>query len=247
MTVPALRLSGLVKIYSRSHLGRVTKTPGLSGLDLTVNSGEIFGLLGLNGAGKTTAMKLALGLLFPTAGEITVLGLKAGTDEAKSLVGYLPELPYFYPYLTPVESLEFYARLSGVPGGLIKERAAAMLEKTGLAPHAKKRTGEFSKGMLERLGLAQALVHDPQLLILDEPVSGLDPLAVWDFRELFLELNRAGKTLFLSSHSISEVEKICHRVAILKAGKLAALVGQNEWKSAPGGLEEIFVRTVREK
>ncbi|MFA5162882.1 MAG: ABC transporter ATP-binding protein [Elusimicrobiales bacterium] len=241
--IPAIRLENLAKTYRRSHLGRTTETIALDGLSLAVGRGEIFGLLGLNGAGKTTAMKLVLGLLFPTKGEAEVMGRKAGSNDAKRMIGYLPELPYFYPYFTPAESLEFYAALSGADSAA--SRISGILERVGLAPHAKKCAGEFSKGMLERLGLAQALVHDPQVLVLDEPVSGLDPLAVWDFRELFLELNRAGKTIFVSSHSISEVEKICSRVAILKAGKLAALVSQQEWKNSPGGLEEIFVRTVR--
>ena len=243
----AIKLSGLAKTYRRSHLGRVTETVGLDGVDLEVAQGEIFGLLGLNGAGKTTAMKLALGLLFPTRGSAAVMGCNAGSDGAKRNIGYLPELPYFYPYLTPVESLKFYAGLSGIPACDAAKRIKDILAKVGLEPHAAKRAGEFSKGMLERLGLAQALIHDPQVLILDEPVSGLDPLVVWDFRELFLDLNREGKTIFVSSHSISEVEKICTRVAILKAGKLAAIIPQQQWKDAPGGLEEIFVKTVRGK
>ena len=247
MSATAIKFTALVKTYSRSHLGKVTKTPGLCGLDLEINKGEIFGLLGLNGAGKTTAMKLALGLLFPTAGKVEIMDLPAGDDKAKSQIGYLPELPYFYPYLTPAESLSYYAKLSGVQDEGLGKRITALLEKVGLAAHEKKRAGEFSKGMLERLGLAQALIHDPQLLILDEPVSGLDPLAVWDFREMFLELNRAGKTIFVSSHSISEVEKICSRVGILKNGKLAALVTQEQWRAQTGGLEEIFIRTVRAK
>jgi ABC-2 type transport system ATP-binding protein len=243
MSDTAILLDSLVKTYRRSHLGKVTETPGLCGLNLSIKKGEIFGLLGLNGAGKTTTMKLALGLLFATSGRAEIMGLAAGSDEAKRRIGYLPELPYFYPWLTPGESLEYYARLSGVQNA--DARIADIIERVGLAPHAKKRAGEFSKGMLERLGLAQALVHDPQLLVLDEPVSGLDPLAVWDFREMFLELNRAGKTIFVSSHSISEVEKICGRVAILKSGKLASLVTQDEWKGKEGGLEKIFIETVR--
>jgi len=242
----ALEYAAARKVYSRSHLGRVTRTVGLDGLDLRVEKGEVFGLLGLNGAGKTTAMKLLLGLLFPTAGTVSVLGVKAGTDAAKRAVGYLPELPYFYPYFTAAESVAFYGRLSGMSGAAVRDRVPVVLEQVGLAKHAGKRLSEYSKGMLQRVGVAQAIVHEPEIIVLDEPVSGLDPLAVHDFRELFVSINKAGKTLFLSSHSISDVEKLCSRVAILKSGRLARIVQQAEWQSATGGLEKIFVDTVRE-
>ncbi|MCX5783321.1 MAG: ABC transporter ATP-binding protein [Elusimicrobia bacterium] len=232
------------KVYSRSHLGRVTKTIGLENFSLKIFKGEIFGMLGLNGAGKTTAMKLACGLLRLTSGNVSVLGYKAGTEESKRKIGYLPELPYFYPYLNPCESLSFYGKLSGIAGGALKTRIGQTLEITGLAAHKNKKVSEFSKGMLQRLGFAQAILHEPEILILDEPVSGLDPLAVHDFREALCELNKSGKTIFLSSHSISEVEKICHRATILKGGRLSKILSNSDWQGE-GGLEKIFVDTVK--
>jgi len=243
----AVSYRSAAKIYERSHLGRVTRTTGLSGLTLAVERGEIFGLLGLNGAGKTTALKLLAGLIRPTAGEVLVLGEKAGTMEAKAKIGFLPELPYFDSWLKPAESLYYYGRLSGVSPEILRKKIPELVSKVGLGPHAGKELREFSKGMLQRVGLAQALIHEPELLVLDEPVSGLDPLAVHDFRELLSSLNSAGTTVILSSHSISELEKSCRRVAILKAGTLAAVVGQEEWKAKEGGLEAIFVETVRDE
>lgn len=242
----AVKYAGVKKIYKRPHLFKTLSMTGLDGFDLTIGRGEIFGLLGLNGAGKTTAMKLLLGLLFPTCGTVQIMGLPAGTDEVKKKVGYLPELPYFYPWLDAGESLEFYGRLSGAACAAVKKRVPEIIRRVGLEPHRHKKLGEFSKGMLQRVGLGQALVHDPDVIVLDEPVSGLDPLAVWDFRELLSELNREGKTIFLSSHSISEVEKICHRVGIVAGGRLVRLIGQDGWKTG-GGLEKIFVDTVRSK
>ena len=233
-----------VKIYKKSHLGRVSRTFGLKGLTMDIARGEIFGLLGLNGSGKTTAMKLLTGLLFPTSGGVSMAGFDPGSSQAKSRLGFLPELPYFYSYLTPAESLNFYGKLSGMDSSSLKLRVPEVLERTGLDRHVGKKTAEFSKGMLQRLGLAQALLHDPDVLVLDEPVSGLDPLAMHDIRTFISDLNKNGKTIFLSSHSISEVEKLCHRAAILVDGALARIVKQAEWESTRGGLEGIFVQTV---
>jgi ABC-2 type transport system ATP-binding protein len=241
---PALSFDKVTKTYLRSHLGMVTATRGVSELSLEVAEGEVFGLLGLNGNGKTTTMKLALGLLRPTSGSVRVFGREPGSMEALGSVGYLPELPYFYPYLTPRESLAYYARLSGVPKAGLEGRIDEVLRSVGLEKAAKRSAGEFSKGMLQRLGLAQALLHQPKLILLDEPVSGLDPLAIHDVRELLLRINRAGSTLLLSSHSISDVERLCSRVGILVEGKLVRVLSQPDW-SAQGGLEKIFVDTVR--
>ncbi len=243
----ALSYRGAVKDYERSHLGRVTKTRGLDGLDLEVREGEIFGLLGLNGNGKTTAMKAALGLLRMTGGMIEVFGRRPGDADTLREVGYLPELPYFYPYLSPREALGFYGSLSGLPAADLAARIPAILEKVGLAAAADRPSKEFSKGMLQRLGLAQAVLHRPKLVLLDEPVSGLDPLAVHDVRALLRALNADGCTLLLASHSISDVERVCHRVGILVKGRLARLVEQSEWAGEPGRLETIFVETVRPK
>ena len=160
-------------------------------------------------------------------------------------VGYLPELPYFYPYLTPREALRFYGALSGLPRDEVDARIGPLLEKVGLKQAADRKAGEFSKGMLQRLGLAQAVLHRPRLILLDEPVSGLDPLAVHDVRVLLRELNTDGATLLMASHSISDVERLCARVGILVKGRLARVVDQAEWVREPGRLEAIFVETVR--
>lgn len=238
----SLSFKGVTKTYRRSHLGKTTISRGIENLDLDIRSGEAFGLLGLNGSGKTTTFKLALGLLRPTAGEISVLGVSPSDAGAHAQIGFLPELPYFYPFLTPEESLNFYGRLSRIPEKDLAGKVARALERVGLSAAARRKMGEFSKGMNQRAGLAQAILHDPQLLILDEPVSGLDPLAIKQFRDLLFSLNQAGKTLVLSSHSISEIEKLCHRVGILKDGKLIRVLEQKEWA---GGLEALFVETVQ--
>ncbi len=202
-------------------------------------------MLGLNGSGKTTTMKLELGLLLPTEGTVQVGGHTPGTLPALAQIGYLPELPYFYPYLTPNEALKFYGRLSGVPHADLEKRIPEVLDKVGLTKAAARKAKGFSKGMLQRLGLAQAILHRPDVVILDEPVSGLDPLAVHDVRALLKELNENGHTLLLSSHSISNVENLCNRVGILVEGKLVKIVEQKEWEAEPGTLEKIFVETVR--
>ena len=233
----SLEFFGVTKTYRRSHLGRTTLSRGIVDLTLSIPEGESFGLLGLNGSGKTTTFKLALGLLKPTAGYVRVLDLFQ--------VGFLPELPCFYSFLTPRESLRFYGRLSGLPEMDMGERIEEVLALVGLSAHGGRRLGEFSKGMVQRVGLAQAVLHDPRLVVLDEPVSGLDPLAVKEFRDLLETLRERGKTLVISSHSISELEKLCDRVGILQEGRLARLIDHREWDCAPKGLEGLFVETVR--
>ena len=240
----ALAYQSTAKTYIRHHLWTKQSKTALHGLTLEIRQGEIFGLLGLNGAGKTTAMKLALGLLFPSGGAVSVFGHAAGSDQAKNLCGYMPELPYIYSYLSPRQALEFYGKLSGLHGRELHARVEEVINKVGLEANAAEKLAGFSKGMLQRVAIAQAILHKPGLLVLDEPVSGLDPLAVRDFRDLITELNRGGTTVFLSSHSISQVEKLCHRVGIMKAGRLEKLVEKAQWESASGGLEQIFVDTV---
>lgn len=241
----SLSFEGVTKIYSRSHLGRTTTTRGVEGLSLRIRPGEAFGLLGLNGSGKTTTFKLALGLLKANAGTISILGFPPSDPRAYTQIGFLPELPYFYSFLTPEESLRFYGRLSGLSEESLSGRIEEVLGLVGMTPHSRRKMGEFSKGMAQRVGLAQAILHDPSLVILDEPVSGLDPLAIKEFRDMLKGLNEKGKTLIVSSHSISELEKLCHRVGILKEGRLVRTLDQREWRDAPGGLEELFVETVR--
>ncbi|MBP9127734.1 MAG: ABC transporter ATP-binding protein [Elusimicrobia bacterium] len=240
----AIQLDGLGKTYSRSHLGRVKKTMGLEGVSLSVKEGEVFGLLGLNGSGKTTTIKLVLGLLFPTSGTAKVFGSPAGTAQAKRAVGYLPEIPYFYKYLSGKEVLRFYGRLSGLAESRLNGQIDEVLAQVRMTANAGRPMREYSKGMLQRIALAQSMLHDPRLMVLDEPVTGLDPLGLREMRELIHQLNTKGKTVFFSSHSISEVEKLCHRVGILVNGRLARVVDQSEWKSEHGRLEEIFVSTV---
>ncbi len=240
-----LTLSEVHKSYRAPGLFGTAVIPALRGVSFELVRGEVAGLLGLNGAGKTTIMKLATGLLFPGSGSISVFGMPPSDMRAKKRVGYLPELPYFYPASTAAESLRYYAGLSGLGGAELDRRVSEVIEKVGLSPHARKKASEFSKGMMQRLGIAQAVVHDPDLLILDEPVSGLDPLAIHDIRVLISELNGSGKTVFLSSHSISELEKLSGRVFIMVQGALVRTVERREWESSSGGLEGIFVNTVK--
>jgi len=240
----AAELSNVSKVYRRSHLGKLTLTPGVDGVSLSIKQGEVFGLLGLNGAGKTTTIKLLLGLLFPSQGRVSLFGQTLPDLAVMNKVGYLPELPAFYKYLTVTELLQLYATLSDLPHSIVSDRAPKVIAQVGLAAHVNKRLGEYSKGMLQRAGLAQALLHDPELLVLDEPVSGLDPLGLMELRQLLLDLNRQGKTIFFSSHIISEAEKLCHRAGILHQGRLARIIDRSEWSGAEGRLEQIFLETI---
>jgi ABC-2 type transport system ATP-binding protein len=240
----AAELENVTKVYRRRHLGKLTLTPGVDSISLTLRQGEVFGLLGLNGAGKTTTIKLLLGLLFPTSGRVSLFGELLPHLAIMNKVGYLPELPSFYKYLTVTELLELYATLSDLPARTLAERAPRVIAQVGLALDVKKRLGEYSKGMLQRAGLAQALLHDPELLVLDEPVSGLDPLGLKEMRQLLLELNKQGKTIFFSSHIISEAEKLCHRVGIIHQGHLVRIIEKSEWGGREGHLEQLFLDTI---
>lgn len=192
----------------------------LDGLTLAVQQGEIFGLLGHNGAGKTTTIKLLLRLIFPTRGSARVLGAPVGTPATAARIGYLPENPYFYDYLRCGELVEYYAELAGVPAGERAGRVRSALERVGMAQAANQSLRKCSKGMVQRVGLAQAIVHEPQLVILDEPMSGLDPAGRAEVRDLILDLRRRGTTVLFSTHILSDAELLCDRVAILKQGRL---------------------------
>ncbi len=240
----AAQLDNVSKVYRRSHLGKMTLTPGVEGVTLSIQQGEVFGLLGLNGAGKTTTIKLLLGLLFPTSGSVRLFDQILPNLNVMNRVGYLPELPSFYKYLTVTELLRLYATLSDLPSQTLAERAPRVIAQVGLARHLQKRLGEYSKGMLQRAGFAQALLHDPALLVLDEPVSGLDPLGLKEIRQLLSDLNKQGKTIFFSSHIISEAEKLCRRVGILHEGRLARVIEKSEWASREGRLEQLFLETI---
>ena len=202
----------------------------LDDFSLDVEKGEIFGLLGPNGSGKTTLLKLLLGLIFPTGGRISVLGKSPRDVRSKVNIGYLPEHPYFYDFLTPVELLSFYGSLFKLDARTKRERIRFLLEKTGLTGFKDMRIRNFSKGMLQRVGLAISLINDPQLLFLDEPTLGLDPIGTGEMQDFLRELNSRGKTIFLSSHLLGQVQDSCHRVAIIhrgrpvKIGKLAELL-----------------------
>ena len=188
-------------------------------LTLKLAAGEIMGFLGTNGAGKTTTIKMMLGLIVPTSGKVAVLGGAPRTPSVRAQVGYMPEIAYSYPYLNARELLSFYGGICALDKDLVRERTEVLLAKVGLADAATRPLKTYSKGMLQRAGIAQALLNDPALLVLDEPFTGLDPLARIHFRELMKELRDAGKTIFFSSHELGETELLCDQVAIMKNGR----------------------------
>ena len=216
----AIVVQGLTKVY-KGHLG--DRVAAVKDLDLEVHEGEIFGFIGPNGAGKTTTIKILLGLLFPTSGTAEVLGKPAGDIEAKGRISYLPESPYFYEHMSGAECLDFYCRLFRMKAAARKARVGELLEQVGLAQDGARALRQYSKGMLQRIGIAQALINDPELLFFDEPTSGLDPIAHKDIQDLILALRDQGKTVFLSSHQLSDVERVCDRVAIINRGELVRL------------------------
>ncbi len=211
----------LTKVY-RDFWGRRKKV-ALNALDLSIHRGEIFGLLGPNGSGKTTTIKLLLGLLFPTNGDAFVFGEPAAKVEKNERIGYLPEESYLYRFLNAEETLDFYGRLFDIPSSVRRERAAKLIETVGLASDKKRILKEYSKGMRQRIGLAQALINDPELVILDEPTSGLDPLGTRWMKDLILDLRRQGKTVLMCSHRLDDVQDVCDRIAILYNGDLQEL------------------------
>jgi len=220
-----VKIEHIVKDF-RPGFGLVRKRV-LHGISFSVQRGEIFGFVGPNGAGKTTTLKILMGLIHAQGGSATVLGHDIGESEYRRHVGFLPENPYFYDFLTGTEFLNFYARVSGVPAKERSERVASLLEQVGLAHAADARLRTYSKGMLQRVGIAQAIVHDPDIVFLDEPMSGLDPIGRKEVRDLILRLNGEGKTIFMCTHILSDVEMLCHRVAIIVKGEIR-YVGSSE-------------------
>jgi ABC-2 type transport system ATP-binding protein len=215
---PALDLRGLVKDFAVGLRG--VKLRAVDHLNLRVEPGQIYGLLGPNGSGKSTTIKMILGLLQPTAGECRVFGVPSDRVEARRDVGYLPESPYFYRHLTGRELVRFYARMCGLRGAALSTRVGESLAIVDMTEAAERRVGTYSKGMLQRIGLAQALVHDPRLLILDEPTAGVDPVGSAAISGLILALKSRGKTVLITSHLLGQIEDICDRVAILDRGRL---------------------------
>jgi len=211
-----LNLRGVEKTYYTGFFRK--KTRALKGVDLEVYENELIGFLGPNGAGKTTTIKIMLGIVFPSAGGGEILGKPLGDVAIKNRIGFLPEAPYFYDYLKGREFLDFYGRLHGLRGAERKKRVEELTELVGVAHAADLPLRKYSKGMLQRIGMAQALIGDPELVILDEPMSGLDPLGRRDMREIILNLKDRGKTVFLSSHILPDVEQICDRVLIVHKG-----------------------------
>jgi ABC-2 type transport system ATP-binding protein len=222
VTSAAIRTEALTKDYP---LGFWRPRPyrALDALSLEVGAGEVFGFLGPNGAGKTTTLKLLMQLVYPTSGSAEILGRPLGDVAVRRRIGYLPEHPYFYDYLTAEELLSYFASLFGYRGGERTRRTQQLLDEVGIGAERRMQLRKFSKGMVQRVGIAQALINDPEVIFLDEPMSGLDPLGRREVRELILRLREDGRTVFFSSHILSDAEALCSRVAILTRGRLAAL------------------------
>jgi ABC-2 type transport system ATP-binding protein len=237
--MPAIEILGLEKTYM---VGFWRKRPkcALSPLHLTVEDGEIFGFLGPNGAGKTTTLKLLMGLVFPTAGTARILGREWTDPSVKAQIGFLPEQPYFYDYLTAHELLEYYGQLSGVPAKQRKQRVEQVLEQVGLRDVQGVQLRKFSKGMLQRVGIAQAILHNPKLVFFDEPMSGLDPMGRREVRDLMEQLKHEGKTVFFSTHILSDAEALCDRVAIIHKGELRGVGAIEDLTSSVQGKVEVI-------
>jgi len=220
-----VKVKNIVKDF-RPGFGLVRKRV-LHGISFSVRQGEIFGFVGPNGAGKTTTLKILMGLIHAQGGSASILGHDISESEYRRHVGFLPENPYFYDFLTGEEFLDFYAKVSGVSAQERPDRIASLLEQVGLAHAGRARLRTYSKGMLQRVGIAQAIVHDPDIVFLDEPMSGLDPIGRKEIRDLILRLNGEGKTIFMNTHILSDVEMLCHRVAIIVEGEIR-YVGSSE-------------------
>jgi ABC-2 type transport system ATP-binding protein len=216
-----IQTRALSKVY-RDFWGR-QKVRALKSLDLEIHRGEVFGLLGPNGSGKTTTIKLILGLLFPTEGDALVFGKRATDVSKNERIGYLPEESYLYRFLNAEETLDFYARLFDMSSETRQERVDALIKQVGLESARKRQLQEYSKGMTRRIGLAQALINDPDLILLDEPTSGLDPIGTREMKDMILRLKGEGKTIVMCSHLLADVQDVCDRIAILHQGELKEL------------------------
>jgi ABC-2 type transport system ATP-binding protein len=240
MSGPAIEILGLTKDYPVGFWRKRARR-SLDNLTLQIDEGEVFGFLGPNGAGKTTTLKLLMGLIFPTAGLARIRGRSIEDVRMHRDIGYMPEQPYFYDYLTARELLDYYAQFSGYEPGERRERVARTLSRVGLAEAADLQLRKFSKGMLQRVGIAQAILHDPKVVFLDEPMSGLDPVGRHEVRDIILDLKRQGRTIFFSTHILSDAEMLCDRVAVLHMGKLQGVGAPEEIVSIKVlGMEILF-------
>lgn len=236
----AIQIENLTKDYPVGFW-RKRKVRALDGLNLTVQTGETFGFLGPNGAGKTTTLKLLMGLIHPTSGHAEILGRSFEEVSVHARLGFLPENPYFYDYLSAEEFLCYSAKLFDLPAKSIPPKVTSLLEVVGLTAARRLQLRKFSKGMLQRVGIAQALINDPEIVFLDEPMSGLDPIGRREIRDLILQLRRQGKTVFFSSHILPDVEALCDRVAILYSGKLLGCGRLDELVPQEAGSMELMV------
>lgn len=218
MPTPAISIQNVTKVFPIPF--RRDKVVAVDDLSLTVEPGQVYGLLGPNGSGKSTTMKIVLGLVTPTAGRTEIFGRRSTEVESREQVGFLPENPYFYKFLTGAETLQFFGKLCGLSGAKLAARARELLALVGLESAADRRIGGYSKGMLQRIGLAQALIQEPRLLVLDEPTAGVDPAGSREIRDLILSFKDRGITVLLCSHLLEQVQEICDRVGILHRGKL---------------------------
>jgi len=240
MVTPAIEISGLTKDYPIGFW-RKRMRRSLDNLSLQVEEGEVFGFLGPNGAGKTTTLKLLMGLIFPTAGTARIRGHAIEDVSMHREIGYLPEQPYFYDYLTAGELLDYFARLFGYDAAERQKRVGRVLELVGLASSADVQLRKFSKGMLQRAGIAQTILHDPQVVFLDEPMSGLDPVGRREVQDIMLHLKQQGKTVFFSTHILPDAEMLCDRVAVLVGGKLRGVGAPGQTVSfSLHGMEIVF-------
>lgn len=241
----AINVRGLTKIY-KGELGEKSVT-GLNDLNLIINPGEVFAFIGPNGAGKTTAIKMCMRLIFPSSGKVEIFGRANTRRESMNRIGYLPEQPRMYEYLTGREFLDFIGRLFGMSREARREKGNALLDTVGLTGRRDTLIRNYSRGMMQRLGLAQALINDPDILILDEPMASLDPVGRKDFRDLILALKAEGKTIFFSSHILSDAEMIADRVGILKEGRLIRVAGLDELIGAEMAPVEVTLRLAEDK
>ncbi|MFZ3209071.1 MAG: ABC transporter ATP-binding protein [Geobacteraceae bacterium] len=239
---PMIVIENISKSFREGISGRHVQA--LQDLSLQIEKGEVFGFLGPNGAGKSTAIKVLINLIFPDSGRAFIAGKDVGGKEVRKMVGFLPENPYFYDYLTAEELLRFGGRASGMGKAEITERTDLLLAKVNLTQARKRALRTYSKGMVQRAGLALALIHDPQVVILDEPMSGLDPLGRKMVGDIILELKEAGKTVFFSSHILSDVERFCDRVGIIVGGRLRLVERLEILLSSGTTLEDVFLQEV---